>query len=72
MHTYKDAIKNSLGAYVLYPGDLPERFEEDPGTIVPSVGAFQLTPGSEDLKESEKIEEFIKDVLDFICKQNSR
>ena len=72
MHTYKDAIKNTLGAYVLYPGDFPKIFEETPGTIVPSVGAFHLTPGSEDIKESGKIEEFIKDVLNNICIQNSK
>ena len=68
MHTYKDAIKNTLGAYVLYPGDYTEIFEENPDTIVPSVGAFNLTPGSDDLKESGKIEEFINNVLDYICK----
>lgn len=70
MHTYKDAIKNSLGAYVLYPGHIPEIFEENPDTIVPSVGAFPLTPG-EDLKETGKIDGFIKDVLDYICLTDS-
>ena len=66
MHTYKDAIKNTLGAYVLYPGDLPKIFEENPDTVVPSVGAFPLTPGGVDIKENAEIEEFIKDVLDYI------
>lgn len=64
MHTYKDAIIGSLGAYVLYPGNTPPKiFKEKETHIIPSVGAFPLTPGSMDLKEEEKIEKFIKDIL---------
>jgi hypothetical protein len=68
MHTYKDAIVDSLGAYVLYPGDTsPKIFNEKKLQIIPSVGAFPLTPGSMDSNdEEEKIEKFIKDVLDSI------
>lgn len=64
MHTYKDAIIGSLGAYVLYPGNTPPKiFKEKEPHIIPSVGAFPLTPGSMDSKEEEKIEKFIKDIL---------
>ncbi|AUB59816.1 hypothetical protein BK009_03475 [Methanobacterium subterraneum] len=67
MHTYKDAIKNTLGAYVLYPGHECKIFKKNQSYIVPSVGAFPLTPGSMDSKEEEKIEKFIKEILIHIC-----
>ncbi len=63
MHTYKDAIKNSLGAYVLYPGDISRTFEENKGDCVPSVGAFHLTPGGNTASEENKLENFIENVL---------
>ncbi|MCK9151814.1 DUF2357 domain-containing protein [Methanobacterium alcaliphilum] len=65
MHTYKDAISNSLGAYVLYPGDLSEIFEEIENKCIPSVGAFPLTPGKSEDNE-EKIEDFLNDALSQI------
>ncbi|MDG3547273.1 DUF2357 domain-containing protein [Methanobacterium formicicum] len=65
MHTYKDAIADSLGAFVLYPGDVSQMFEEC-RSVVPSVGAFHLTPGLTDEKEEKAIEKFIEDVLDYI------
>jgi predicted component of viral defense system (DUF524 family) len=49
MHTYAEAIRRTIGAYVLYPGDDPmnepkknrfERYHE----IIPGVGAFALRP----------------------------
>ena len=52
MHTYKDAILNSLGSYVLYPGDYPTIYPEGEG-IIPSVGAFPLTPGNSHEQEEE-------------------
>ena len=61
MHTYKDSILKTEGAYVLYPGNKPKRFYES-DRIVPSVGAFSLTPGNDEIEE-EKLEKFIKDVL---------
>lgn len=63
MHTYKDAIYNSLGAHVLYPGDLSKTFEENKGVCVPSVGAFHLNPGGDNEKEESEIEKFLGDVL---------
>ncbi|MDO5836699.1 MAG: nuclease domain-containing protein, partial [Methanobacterium sp.] len=46
MHTYKDAILKTEGAYVLYPGDDCKIF---------SVGAFPLTPGKNGEEENELI-----------------
>ena len=66
MHTYKDAIIGSLGAYVLYPGDKNRIFPETPPNKLPSVGAFPLKPGGDDFNEEEIIEKFIKQVFDYI------
>ena len=45
MHTYKDAINDSIGAYVLYPGKKDKViFPENDGSYG-SVGAFSLNPG---------------------------
>lgn len=44
MHAYKDAIRRTSGAYVLYPGDTNRElrgFHE----IVPGLGAFSIRPG---------------------------
>lgn len=44
MHAYKDAIRRTSGAYVLYPGDENKAirgFHE----IVPGLGAFSIRPG---------------------------
>ena len=61
MHTYKDSILRTEGAYVLYPGSKTKRFYESK-RIIPSVGAFSLTPGNDELEE-DNLEIFIKDVL---------
>lgn len=61
MHTYKDSILRTEGAYVLYPGSKTKRFYESK-RIIPSVGAFSLTPGNDEIEE-DNLEIFIKDVL---------
>ena len=68
MHTYKDAILKTEGAYVLYPGDKQEIFYANPDEPIPSVGAFPLTPGKEGLEEDELIS-FIKAILRNITKK---
>jgi uncharacterized protein len=62
MHTYKDAIIYTEGAYVLYPGDEEKIFHEIYSEPIPSVGAFLLTPG-EDGVEEENLSLFIKAIL---------
>lgn len=61
MHTYKDSILKTEGAYVLYPGNKTKQFFES-DTIIPSVGAFSLTPGNDDVGEDD-LEKFIKEVI---------
>lgn len=65
MHAYKDALKNTIGAYVLYPGSNDRIFYEKDETNS-SVGAFGLNPGS---NNHENISIFIKDMIEKIISQ---
>lgn len=60
MHAYKDAIKNTIGAYVLYPGNNNEIYHENE---FESVGAFGLIPGDE---RFDKIGNLIRKIIDNI------
>ena len=62
MHTYKDAILHSRGAYILYPGSEEVVFQEDDGHEVPSVGAFPLNPGGSEDDEG-KLRDFLEAVI---------
>jgi len=68
MHTYKDAIKYSLGAYILYPGK-KKRLYPEKDAIIPSVGAFPLKPGKSDIDDENIIESFLKEVLTLISEE---
>lgn len=64
MHTYKDSILLSSGAYVLYPGTKSKYFlEED--FVIPSVGAFKLTPGNSEIEE-DNLTKFIISVIETL------
>lgn len=66
MHAYKDAIRRSGGAYVLYPGTEKKEirgFHE----IIPGLGAFSINPTGQDNDISELskfIDLVIKHLLD--------
>lgn len=62
MHTYKDAILKTEGAYVFYPGDKKEIFKVEKKEPIPSVGAFPLTPGKNGIEEDE-LRIFIIEIL---------
>ncbi|SFO39210.1 hypothetical protein SAMN04488519_10655 [Algoriphagus ornithinivorans] len=71
MHAYKDAIRRTGGAYVLYPGNVPiERkgFHE----IIPGLGAFPVRPSKMD-DGTRELETFIKQVIyHFINRASQR
>lgn len=77
MHTYNDAIRRTVGSYVLYPGtgndnnsgqnEISSTYDE----ILPGVGAFAIRPGHEDAGHNE-IKKFIKQIIDFKAKDSSR
>lgn len=65
MHAYRDAIKRSQGAYVLYPGrgnNQPpfKGFHE----ILPGLGAFGVSPDENGVAQGlESLEKFLDEVL---------
>jgi predicted component of viral defense system (DUF524 family) len=64
MHTYNDALRHTIGSYVLYPGTKDKeaerlnKFHE----IAPGVGAMVMKPGNETCIETLK--NFILDVFE--------
>lgn len=69
MHAYRDAIRRSSGAYVLYPGNASEQcfeFHE----LLPGLGAFGFRPSeSGESPGRSSIMNFMNDVLDHISDQ---
>ncbi len=70
MHAYKDAIRRTGGAYVLYPGDKGinrKGFHE----IIPGLGAFPVRPSKNDDGIIE-LKTFILKVLDHFINRASQ
>ena len=71
MHAYKDAIRRTGGAYVLYPGegkDAPFRgFHE----LIPGLGAFVLKP-NKDQSGKEELKAFILKVVNHFLDRASQ
>lgn len=72
MHAYRDAIRRSAGAYVIYPGD--EKVEcKEYHEILPGLGAFGLRPTEDgDAIGAGAISEFIDDVITHMAAQVSQ
>jgi hypothetical protein len=70
MHSYRDAIRRTGGAYILYPGEITLKkrgFHE----IIPGLGAFPMRPSKSDTGEVE-LESFINDVLHHFMNRTSQ
>ena len=70
MHAYKDAIRRTSGAYVLYPGTQDKEmrgFHE----IIPGLGAFSIKPTNYDADVKE-IERFIRRVIQHLLDRTSQ
>jgi len=70
MHAYKDAIRRTSGAYILYPGTENKKlkgFHE----ILPGLGAFCLSPNGIE-KDSKEIEHFLHDILEHMLNRVSQ
>lgn len=69
MHTYRDAIRRTAGAYVLYPGSHSENlsgFHE----ILPGLGAFAIAPSNAETGVSE-LKSFLTEVADLLINRSS-
>jgi predicted component of viral defense system (DUF524 family) len=68
MHAYRDAIRRTQGAYVIYPGQSGadkrlESFHE----VLPGLGAFALRPGM----GTQALEAFLHDVVNHVADRAS-
>lgn len=70
MHAYKDAIRRTVGAYVLYPGSNSKTFESF-HEIVPGLGAFPISP-SDNGKGLDLVKSFILEVIDHVSNRASQ
>ncbi|GAB3667733.1 hypothetical protein GCM10028791_43380 [Echinicola sediminis] len=70
MHAYKDAIRRTGGAYVLYPG---EKKMENRGfhEIIPGLGAFPVRPSKTDSGINE-LKDFILEVVKHFVNRTSQ
>ncbi len=73
MHTYNDAIRRTVGSYVLYPGDFDSKtknyrlFEE----VLPGVGAFAIKPSIQADSENA-LKDFIYEIIEARSRKYSR
>ena len=70
MHAYKDAIRRTGGAYVLYPGEKSinqKGFHE----IIPGLGAFPVKPSKTDSGIGE-LKAFILEIIDHFINRASQ
>jgi predicted component of viral defense system (DUF524 family) len=70
MHAYKDAIRRTGGAYVLYPGDKSlnrKGFHE----IIPGLGAFPVRPSKNDSGIGE-LKDFILEIIEHFVNRASQ
>ena len=72
MHAYRDGIRNSLAAYVLYPGTecLTKRFSDD--ELLPSVGAFPLRSDGGTARGRGLVHAFLDSAFAHVVDQTSR
>ncbi|MBQ0002648.1 MAG: DUF2357 domain-containing protein [Treponema sp.] len=73
MHTYNDAIRKTIGSYVLYPGTSNKENEfKVYDELLPGVGAFAIRPGDKENAGAEILKKFISDIIDFKSKNSTR
>jgi hypothetical protein len=62
MHAYKDAIRRTAGAYVLYPGEGKNEPFRGFHELIPGLGAFVIKPSRDD-KDKQHFKDFIRQVV---------
>ena len=70
MHAYKDAIRRTSGAYILYPGterSTKSGFHE----IIPGLGAFCISPDNEN-NQIKELKSFLMDVKSHMLDRASQ
>lgn len=70
MHAYKDAIRRTSGAYIIYPGT-EKRVIRGFHEIIPGLGAFCIRPSHWD-EDSQYLIEFISQVKEHMLNRTSQ
>ena len=71
MHAYRDAIKDSAGSYVMFPGSETTEFSLNDVEFLPGLGAFPLRPDRAD-EDVAALERFISRVLRHVAGAGTR
>jgi hypothetical protein len=70
MHAYRDAIRRSAAAYVLYPGEGPPTLYLEHGEVLPGLGAFPLRPSADGGASGRlALRQHLADVVDHFASQ---
>lgn len=74
MHAYNDSIRQTIGSYILYPGDNLDGscFSNIYDETIPGIGAFPVKPGPHARDGLSLVGDFIQKVAREICKNDSR
>jgi predicted component of viral defense system (DUF524 family) len=71
MHAYKDAIRRTGGAYILYPGTDNQEPLKGFHEIIPGLGAFAIRPSAENTGITE-LSKFIDSVINHLLDRASQ
>ena len=71
MHSYRDSIRRTAGAYILYPGGDGVKDWRGFHEIVPGLGAFTMKPNREN-DGSTELRLFLKDVIQHFLNRTSQ
>ncbi|MGN6341399.1 MAG: DUF2357 domain-containing protein [Ginsengibacter sp.] len=71
MHTYKDAIRRTAGAYILYPGTDKAYAKIGFHEIIPGLGAFSIRP-SKTNSGTEELTKFLNEVVQHFLNRASQ
>ena len=76
MHAYRDAIRRTAGAYVIYPGDAGEvrNYEEFNGfhEVLPGLGAYAIRPRKDGSAEGiNDLRTFLDDVVEHLSNRTT-
>lgn len=72
MHAYKDAIRRTAGAYILYPGSEVKDDWKGFHEIVPGLGAFTMKPNRENNGGGSELRSFLMDVIQHFLNRTSQ
>lgn len=73
MHAYKDAIRRTAGAYVLYPGENAESFSPRGfHEIIPGLGAFAIRPSEKADNGVADLKNFLQSIADHLMNRASQ